>query len=72
MPHIQKESLHRMFSITKTFVAMAIGLLCEDGKLSLNDHIVDYFPEKLPKDGAYPYTAMLTIKRYINCANLPQ
>ena len=22
----------------------------------------DYFQEKLPKDGAYPYTAMLTIK----------
>lgn len=57
-----KESLHRMFSITKTFVAMAIGLLCEEGKLKLDDHIVDYFPEKLPKDGAYPYTAMLTIK----------
>jgi len=57
-----KETLHRMFSITKTFVAMAIGLLEEEGKLSLNDHIVDYFPEKLPKDGAYPYTAMLTIR----------
>lgn len=57
-----KESLHRMFSITKTFVAMAIGLLCEEGKLKFDDHIVDYFQEKLPKDGAYPYTAMLTIK----------
>jgi len=57
-----KESLHRMFSITKTFVAMTIGLLCEEGKLTLDDHIVDYFPEKLPKDGAYPYTARLTIK----------
>ncbi len=62
-PIYKKESLHRMFFYHKTFVAMAIGLLCEDGKLSLNDHIVDYFPEKLPKDGAYPYTAMLTIKK---------
>lgn len=57
-----KESLHRMFSVTKSMVAMAIGLLIEEGKLSLTDKIVDYFPDKQPKEGPFPYTAQLTIK----------
>lgn len=58
----EKDSLHRMFSVTKSMVAMAVGLLAEEGKLSLSDHIIDYFPEKQPQQGAFPYTAMLTIK----------
>lgn len=51
-----------MFSITKSFVSMAIGCLAEDGKLKLDDKIVDYFPEKQPESGTYKYTAMLTIR----------
>ena len=38
---------HRMYSQTKSFVGVAIGLLEEEGKLSLDDKIVDYFPEKI-------------------------
>lgn len=56
------DTLHRMFSITKSFVSMAIGLLESEGKISLDDHIVDYFPEKQPENGPYKYTAMLTIR----------
>ena len=57
-----KDSLHRMFSVTKSMAAMAIGLLIEEGKLSLSDKIIDFFPDKLPEEGVYPYMAMLTIK----------
>lgn len=57
-----RETLHRMFSITKSFVSLGIGLLEEEGKLSLDDHIIDYFPEKLPENGAFPYMKMLTIR----------
>ena len=39
---------HRMYSITKTFTAVAIGFLLEEGKLSLDDPIIGYFPDKLP------------------------
>lgn len=56
------DTLHRMFSITKSFVSMAIGLLEAEGRLSLDDHIVDYFPEKQPENGPYEYTAMMTIR----------
>lgn len=39
---------HRMYSVTKSFVSVAIGCLAEEGKLSLDDPIIQYFPDKLP------------------------
>lgn len=41
-----KDTIHRMYSQTKSFVGVAIGLLEEEGKLSLDDPICSYFPEK--------------------------
>ena len=38
---------HRMYSQTKSLVSVAIGLLLDEKKLSLDDKIIDYFPEKL-------------------------
>lgn len=40
---------HRMYSVTKSFVAIAIGFLCQEGKLSLDDPIVRFFSDKLPE-----------------------
>ena len=37
---------HRMYSQTKSYVSIAIGLLEEDGKLELDAPIASYFPEK--------------------------
>ena len=42
-----KDRTHRMYSVTKCFVSVAIGLLEEDGVISLDDKIIDYFPEKI-------------------------
>jgi len=36
-------TLNRMFSICKSFTAIAIGLLIDEGKLNLNDKIADYY-----------------------------
>ena len=36
---------HRMYSISKSFVSLAIGFLLEDGLISLDDKIVKYFQE---------------------------
>lgn len=60
-----KHTLHRMFSVTKSFVSLAIGVLADEGRISLDDHIVDYFPEKLPENGAHPYMQMLTIRQML-------
>lgn len=47
-----KDFAHRMYSQTKSFVGVAIGLLEEEGKLRLEDKIATYFPDKI--DGELP------------------
>ena len=44
------ETPHRMYSVTKSFVSVAIGQLWAEGKLSLDDPICRYFPDKLPEN----------------------
>ena len=36
---------HRMYSVSKSFVAVAVGLAKTQGLIRLDDRIVDYFPE---------------------------
>ena len=55
-----KDKLHRMFSCTKSYVAMGIGLLVEAGKISTDDLIVEYFPEFVTDD-LNPLVAEMTI-----------
>ena len=59
-----ENTLQRMYSQTKSYTAMAIGLLEEEGKLSLDDKIADHFPEKieceLPK-----HIAALTVRNML-------
>ena len=38
-------TLHRQNSVTKSFVSLAIGLLEQEGKLSLDDKVIRFFPE---------------------------
>ena len=40
---------HRMYSVSKTMTALAIGILLDEGKLHLDDHITDYFTDYLPE-----------------------
>lgn len=58
------DTLHRMFSITKSFTAVAVGLLADEGRLSLDDRIIDYFPEKVPAN-VHPYIADMTIRNML-------
>lgn len=41
-----KDFLHRMYSVTKSFVGIAVGFLEQDGLISLDDRIDKYFPEE--------------------------
>ena len=45
-----ENSLHRMYSVSKSFVSMAVGLLVQEGKISLDDTIDIYFPEYVTED----------------------
>lgn len=42
-----KERKHRLYSVSKSITALAIGYMIDEGKISLDDHIVDFFPEKV-------------------------
>lgn len=57
-----KNKLHRMYSSSKTFVSAAIGMLADEGKISLTDKVIKYFPDKLPEGELQPYVADMTIR----------
>lgn len=52
---------HRLYSTSKSFVSAAIGILCGDGKIKLDDKITKFFPDKVPEN-LHPYTAAATIR----------
>lgn len=67
-----RNKLQRMFSVTKSFTSLAIGLLEQEGKISLQDPICDYFPEYLPGK-VHPWLAEMTIENMLKmqtCYNM--
>ncbi len=53
---------HRMYSVTKSFTALAIGLLAGEGRIALTDPVCKYFPDKLPPAGPHPWCAETTVE----------
>ena len=69
-----RDFCHRMYSQTKSYVGIAIGLLEAEGKLSLDDRIADHFPEKCERDlppelRAQTVRAMLTMETACRAPN---
>ena len=60
-PPFHADRRHRMYSISKSFTALGIGLLVGEGKLSLNDKIVDHYPEYVPGP-VHPFIAEATVR----------
>lgn len=56
-----KDFCHRMYSETKSYVAIAIGLLEQDGKINLNDPVYKYFPDRIDQEPE-DYLKELTVK----------
>jgi CubicO group peptidase (beta-lactamase class C family) len=44
------ERPHLLYSLTKSFTSVAVGLAVTDGLLSLNDRVVDVLPDHVPDD----------------------
>ncbi len=40
---------HTMFSVSKSFVSIAVGFAVEEGLFKLNDRVIDFFPELRPE-----------------------
>ena len=56
--------LHRMYSVSKTFAAMAIGILVGDGKIGLKDAVIKYFPE-YDTENVSEHVRKLTVKHLL-------
>jgi CubicO group peptidase (beta-lactamase class C family) len=41
---------HVLYSLSKSFTSTAVGLACAEGKLSLDDEVLKYFPEDAPPE----------------------
>ena len=64
-----KDSVHRMYSAGKSFTSLAIGLLQEEGKLTIEDPICQYFTDKLG-ECVHPWILETTIKDML-CMTTP-
>ena len=58
------DTAHIMNSVSKTFTATAVGFAIDEGLLSLDDRIVDLFPESLP-DQVSDTLARITIRHLL-------
>ena len=52
---------HRMYSVSKSFVSLAIGMMVDEGRLTLDDRVAEYFPDKLPEK-LHPWLAASTVR----------
>lgn len=57
-----RDTLHRMYSVTKSFVGLAVLCLADEGKIGLDDPITKYFPE-YPTE--YEYIKNMTIRNML-------
>lgn len=62
-PYTEK-ALHRLFSISKSFTAMAIALMCQEGRISLDDPITMHFPE-YTDENTHPWIKQTTIRNML-------
>ena len=58
---------HRMYSVSKTMTGLAVGILADEGKLSLDDRITEYFRDWLPPEPD-PYLTQMTVRHMLMMA----
>ena len=58
---------HRLYSVSKTLTGIAVGMLIDDGLLSLDDRIADYFRDWLPAD-PHEFLTRLTLRDMLRMA----
>ncbi|NOU87481.1 serine hydrolase [Paenibacillus sp. LMG 31460] len=58
------ERPHMLFSLTKSFTSTAIGLLVGEGRVSLDDQVISFFPEDTPPE-VTPNLAAMTIRHLL-------
>lgn len=59
------ERPHLLYSLTKSFTSIAVGLAISDGLLSLDDRVVDVLPDRVP-DGISERARRLTVHHLLS------
>ena len=54
----QAESRHALYSLSKSFTSTAVGLAIAEGKLSIDDDVLKFFPDDAPKQPSANLKAM--------------
>jgi CubicO group peptidase (beta-lactamase class C family) len=52
------KSRHELYSLSKSFTSTAVGMAVADGKLSINDPVLKFFPDDIPKQPTSNLTNM--------------
>ena len=60
-PPFGPDTLHRIYSVTKSFVSMAVGFMIDEGKISLQSRLIDFFPE-YGSSVVQPFTAEIKVR----------
>ena len=60
----KKDDVHTLYSCSKTFTMLAIGMLVDEGKLTVNDKVIDLLPDKAPKVKS-PALKKMTVKHLL-------
>ena len=66
-PFFSADKKHRMYSVSKSFTAAAIGMMIDEGRISLDDKVADFYPEYLPDD-PNPFILQATIRHLLMMA----
>ncbi|OIB01862.1 hypothetical protein AK95_02900 [Paenibacillus sp. LC231] len=60
-----KDLRHPIFSVSKSLTSAAIGIAIGEGRISLDDKVIHFFPDKQPET-VHPYTADMTIRHLLS------
>src|SRR5690242_14568883 len=52
------ESPHQLYSLSKSFTSTAVGLAIAEGKLSIDDEVLKFFPDDAPENPSSNLKAM--------------
>ena len=66
-PPFKEGQPHRMYSVSKTFTGIAVGMLIDDGLLTLDSRITEFFPEWKGED-PHGWLAIMTIRDMLRMA----
>ncbi len=67
-PPFDENRKHRMYSVSKSFTSVGIGMLIDEGKITLDTKIADMFPEYLPEN-PNPFVMQATVRDYLRMAS---